>query len=139
MAFGIFYDLLLTTPFTGTLDNTQQFDGSTADRDFSLVLGDDANDGSTMQTKINGGVDQIVFSTTDSNVAVNTPESSDVKLSLTQAGLATAIAGAPLNMGITVASGTGGAVQFWIRIAAPAMPSGEYLELSIVDNGTEQL
>ena len=135
--FKLWTDAGLTTEFAGPLVNDQDADGSTADQDYVLYIG--SNDAAkTMQTKVNPGIDQISLSIADTAPAAG-PEVSHVKLALTNAALDAAVAGDPLNLGLTIAGGVVNAVPVHIRISAPIMPGGEYNHLSISDNGTEEV
>jgi hypothetical protein len=73
--------------------------------------------GRIVQAVSNPGVDyiQVFPADTASGSGFST---SGVKLALTQAGLATATAGAALNLATSISSGTSHAVSFWIRVTS---------------------
>jgi len=135
--FKLYQDAGLTTEFVGPLVNTQDADGTTAAQDYQLFIGSTVA-GKTMRTKVNPGVDNITLNISD-NTPANGPEATDIKLATTLIGLDSAVAGDPLLLGVTIASGVPNAVAIFIRITAPAMVSATYNHLSIADNGTEEV
>lgn len=135
--FKIFQDAGLTTEFAGPIINTQNADGTTPDQDYTFYIGS-TDVGKTMRTKINPGVDDILLTITDTTPA-NGPEAVDVKLATTLIGLDSAVGGASLNLGSSILSEVVNAVQFFVRIAGPAIASGTYNQLIIIDNGTEEV
>lgn len=140
--FNLYNDSALTSLFGGTL--THEFDagGGDSDSDFVLYIGSTAAD-KTMQTKVDSGVTSISIAVTDLTASLG-PEVSDVKMALTNGGLAGATAGAPLALGATILSNLQGEstvsnqVAIHIRIAATAMASGNYTHLMLDDNGTKE-
>ena len=81
----------------------------------------------------NPGVDQIAVSIADSAGGSGEPTTA-IKLASTQGGLATATAGASLNIGTQVNSGTANAVTFWARIDDQTATLGSYTDLSLTHN-----
>lgn len=122
----------LTTEFTGSLSAVQNVDGSTGRQDFQLWLGSTAS-GKTLQAESNPGTDQIALSVVDASVGTGHP-ASEVKLALTQGGLAGATGGAALNLGTSIASGVGTAVTFWVGIQDSTGVVGTSTELSVQTN-----
>lgn len=137
--FKLHVDAALTTPFINPLITTKDADGSSPDSDYVLYLGS-VEILKTMQTKVNPGVDPIILSILDTVPAPGDgPEPTDIKLALSNAGLTAAVAGDPLSLGTTISGGVGAAIEIHIRISGPVMPSGTYNEISISDNGTEEV
>lgn len=62
-------------------------------------------------------------------------EANEIKLATTQGGLTGATAGAFLNIGTSVTSGTGNAVTVWLRIDDATATIGTETELRISTNG----
>ena len=130
--FKIYTDAALTTEFTGTLSFTQNVDGSTGRQDVQLWLGSTST-GKTLQAQSNPGVDQIALSVVDSAPASGHP-ASEVKLALTQGGLAGATGGDSLNLGTAISSSVGNAVTFWIGVTDSTGVGGTSTELSVQTN-----
>lgn len=127
-------DAARTTEFVGTLDIESWADGTTPDQDFVLYLGSNEA-GTDLVTITNPAVDQINFSIADNTPAAG-PEVADIKLALSNAGLDAAVAGAALDVGLSLAVNVSLAVH--IRVSSPALAKAEYLHLSITDNGLKQ-
>jgi hypothetical protein len=66
------------------------------------------------QSKSAPGVNQLQVVLVDNDTG-DIVEPENVKLALTEVGLAGAVAGAPLNLGTSIESGTEGAVTFWLQ------------------------
>lgn len=130
--FKIYTDETLTTEFTGTLNFTQNVDGSTGMQTAQLWLGSTST-GKTLQAQSNPGVDQITLSVVDSAPASGHP-ASEVKLALTEPGLAGATGGAPLNLGTAISSGVGNKATFWIGVTDSTGVIGTSTELSVQTN-----
>ncbi|PHS70540.1 MAG: hypothetical protein COB22_07900 [Cycloclasticus sp.] len=134
MAFDIYTDTNLTQVFVPPINFEHNSDGSTGDLDAVLYIGD-PNSGGQLQAASNPGVDQIVATLGDSNVNPgNTPETVDVKLATSNGGLTAAVAGDPLNLGVTIAGGVGNKVELHMRVVLPTAPVAVYNELSINTN-----
>ena len=112
--FGVYLDAGLTTPLSGDIKFSHNNDGSTGDVDKVVYIGS-TNSAKILQTVVNPGVDQITLTINDSDAGAGTPKPADVKLALTAAGLDSAVAGDPLNIGVSVAGGVAGAVAIYIR------------------------
>jgi len=129
----------LTAELVGSLAINQRQDGTTGDVDGVIYLGS-IEEGKTLQADSDPGVDQIVVSIADSNVDPgNSPEITDIKLSTSNAGLASAVAGDPLNVGLTLTSGVGNKVEVHYRIITPTAPTGTYAELSLNTNPVREI
>ena len=135
MPFGIFTDTNLTSPLVGPIDFQQNSDGSTGDLEAVVYVGN-LEASKQIQADSDPGVDQIVATLTDISVDPgNSPEITDFKLATSALGLDSAVAGDPLNLGLTIASGAGNKVAIHIRAATPTAPGGVvYDEISIVLN-----
>lgn len=134
MAFGIYTDTNLTQAFVPPINFEHNSDDSTGDLDAVLYLGD-PDSGGQLQAASNPGVDQIVATLVDNNVNPGiTPETVDVKLATSNGGLTAAVAGDPLNLGLTIAGGTGNKVEIHMRVQLPTAPVAIYNELSVDTN-----
>lgn len=133
--FKIYTDAGLTNELSGNIVTVHNNDGTTGNIDRAYYIGSTVV-GKTLQTAVNGGVDQIVLSLLDSNVAANTPAVTDFKLALTLLGLDAATAGAPLNLGTTILSDIANALPFYVRISKP---DGAGIEISLETNELEEL
>lgn len=136
MAFDIFLNAALTTPVT-TLTVNQDTSGSTAPVQFHLYLGS-TSVGVILRTLVNPGTDQIQVSINDSTVGTGALPTY-CKLALTQAGLATASAGAPLNLGTVITSGVANAVGFWLQVSDTSGVQGTKTDLSLTTNTLGEL
>lgn len=76
------------------------------------------------------GTNQLVLSVVDSNGATD-EEVTDVKLALTEGGLATAVAGDPLDLGTSILSGVANAVSVWVEIGDSSGAVGTYTDISL--------
>ena len=114
--FQLYTDSGLTTPYPGTIPFAQSTDGYLAPVELQMWAGL-TDTGRIVQAVSNPGVDyiQVFPADTASGSGFST---SGVKLALTQAGLATATAGAALNLATSISSGTSHAVSFWIRVTS---------------------
>jgi hypothetical protein len=121
-SFGFYLDSGLTQPITG---NVSVSEGSS---DFRFYLGSTSS-AVKLQDATNPGVDDMYVSIVDSAPGSG-PEVTWVKLALTQAGLATAIAGDPLSIGNTLYGGTSFSLPFWVRISNTLSGVASSTELS---------
>ena len=110
-SFGLFLDSALTQPANVVTLTEDITTGTPTDK--HLYFGSTAT-GTKCQANSNPGTDQITISLTDSTPGAGHP-TTDIKLALTQVGLDAAAAGAALNLGSTVNSGTANAVSVWLR------------------------
>lgn len=110
----------------------QKSDGSAGPVDFIVYLGS-VLPGKKIEAQSSPGVDQIVLGVLDSNSGSG-QASTSVKLSLTASGLSSATAGASLNLGATILSGTDNALQVHVRVEASNLSTGTYTDLSLETN-----
>ena len=114
--FQLWTDSALTNPLPNPVPFVQSTDGAIAPVDLQIWAGlTDA--GRIVQAESNPGVDQIQIMPFDSAVGSGF-STSGVKLALTQGGLDGATAGAALNLGTSISSGSANAVSFWVRITS---------------------
>lgn len=83
------------------------------------------------------GVDPIEISIADSNAGSGQPTTA-VKLATSQAGLASATAGAALEIGAQVLSGVAGAFTFWARLTDATGVTGSYSDLSLIHTDIQE-
>lgn len=139
--FKFYTDSGLTTEHTGNLVASHDVDQLSGDVDQVLYFGSVAAS-KTLQAVSNPGVDQITLSLADSNVSPgNGPETTDYKLALTALGLDSAVAGDPLDIGTTLNSGVGNAVQVHIRRSPPDTTgvTGVFTECSFATNSVQEI
>ena len=82
-----------------------------------------------IQDATNPGIDQLVASITDSAPASGV-ETTDIRLALSEAGLAGATPGASLNIGATILGGSANAVRVWYQWDN-IVGAGTYTEISL--------
>jgi hypothetical protein len=70
--------------------------------------------GKKFQAVSNPGVDQVQVMIDDQSPLSGQPATA-IKLALSEAGLSSAIAGAPLSIGVTVLSGVANAIPVWVQ------------------------
>lgn len=97
-----------------------------------LWLGSTAT-GFTFKAQSNPGVDNITVSPTDADGATGQTTAA-IKLASSQAGLASAVAGAALALVPTITSGVANAVTFWVEINDQTGVAGSYTDLSLTTN-----
>ncbi len=112
--FDIYSDAGLTTPGAAAIPLIGLADVGAPPVDVQLFFGSVAT-GMKCQADSAPGVAQITVSLTDADALSGHP-ATDILLATTQAGLAGATPGAALNLGTTVLSGVGNAVEFWVRL-----------------------
>ena len=138
-SFKFYADAGLTTEIVGPLSFSQNKDGSTGDIDGVAYYGSN-NEGTTVQADSNPGTDQIIVLLNDStsNEGIG-PQANDVKLASSNANLGAAVAGDPLNIGLTVTAGVGNQVEVHYRMITPAVvDAGTYNELGFSTNATRE-
>lgn len=113
ITFKFYSDAALTTAITAPLAFSQSTPSPTAN-DKVVYLGSVAS-GKTAEAASDPGVDPILVSIIDAASGSGSP-ATDVKLAATSGGLATATAGAPLNIGTQILSGSANAVEIHIRV-----------------------
>jgi hypothetical protein len=115
-----------------TLSTSLKASGSSTD--FRLWFGSaETEDAYKVEADSDPGVDQITISITDSDPG-NGHEDTAVKLALTEGGLATAVAGDPLDIGTAVNSGASNAVEVWVRVADTIGSLAVSTELGLTTN-----
>lgn len=87
--------------------------------------------GKTLQAASAPGVDPVTVVAADADTGAGLAAST-IKLALSAGGLATAVGGAPLTLGTTIASGAAIAV-FW-RFTTGASAAGVHTDLSLTTN-----
>ena len=132
MALGFHTDAALTTPVSGNLQAPQKTDGSTDPVVFELWLGD-PDTGYDYEADSDPGTDQITVSISDSAPGTG-HATTEVKLATTVAGLASATAGASLNIGVTLVSGSANAQKICIEVDDATATVGTSTELSVGTN-----
>lgn len=97
--------------------------GSSGDGYF--LVGDPEED-TVLEATSDAGIDPIQVSISDSAPGSGV-EGSHIKLALSEAGLASAIAGDPLSLGSSILGGVANAVKVWVRWvnSTGGAPSGE--------------
>jgi len=131
ITFKFYSDAALTTAITAPLAFSQATPSPTPD-DKVVYLGSVAS-GKTAEAVSDPGVDQIVVSIVDSASGSGSP-ATDVKLALSSGGLSSATAGAPLNIGTSIASGTANATAIHIRVLDSTGSVGTHADLSLETN-----
>lgn len=124
--FGFFADPALTTPLT-SLAMTTVLDGASVLPAPAVVYFGSTEAGRSL-TNYGGG--EITVSAVDAAPASGLPTSA-VLLSLSEAGLATATAGEPLEIGELLTSGPENCVAVWVAVDASAAV-GTYTDLALV-------
>jgi hypothetical protein len=129
-SFGFFQDSGLTQPIVG---NYQIGEGT---NDYRFYLG--CTDASKkLQDAASPGVTALEIDIADANPGSG-PETSWVKLALTQGGLSTAVAGASLSVGTTILGGAASAVPFWVRIGNTLSGVTSSIDLSLAITGVKE-
>ena len=131
ITFAIFHDSALTTPVDAENPIATSHAGSTS-QDVQLWFGSPASDVSA-QAQSDPGTDPITITPTDAASGSGQPATA-VKLATSQVGLASATAGAALEIGTEVLSGTANAFSFWARLTNALTVVGTYDDLSLEVN-----
>jgi hypothetical protein len=131
LSFGFYHDSALTTPI-GTGDEADFNVIGTGYADLQIWFGSTATDRRARATS-DPGTDQITVTPTDAD-AITGLATSAVKLATSQAGLTAATAGAALEIGTQVLSGSANAFPFWVRVTSPTDTPAVHLDLSLVTN-----
>jgi hypothetical protein len=76
------------------------------------------------------GVNQLAVSVVDADSLTGAPDT-DIKLALTEAGLATATPGDPLDLGVEILSGVANGVPFWVQYDDSIGTTAEYTDLTL--------
>jgi len=132
--YNLYHDANLTNPVEAVdpLVTEHNADGSTGNVDTHLYFGCPT---ASLQAQASSdpGVDDIMLSIADA-IPGNSHAKTVIKLASTQLGLATAVAGDPLNIGITVLSGAANKVDVWVRVNEGAQPVVNWTDLSLETN-----
>lgn len=133
-SFKFYHDSALTSEITSgnPLTATQDTANALPDVDKTIYFGSTVT-GNKAQANSNPGVDQIVLSVIDANNTTGSP-ATEFKLALSSAALASAVAGASLNLGLTVNSGVANAVPIYTRRNSVLGTAGTYTDLSLETN-----
>ena len=130
LTFKFFTDVGLTAPVSAPILASQNDAGTTPAIETQLWFGS-ATAGVKAQALSDPGVDQITISVTDA-----TPGAShlptEIKLALTQGGLAAATPGAALDLGVTVTSAV--PVEFWAQIDDATLLVSTETDLGLTTN-----
>lgn len=131
MTYDFYQDDSLAIPLEDFAGWIEADDGSTSPQDKRIKLGSPAA-GRIAKTQTNPGVNHILVSLSDANAGTGEPVSA-FRLAMSQAGLASATPGAPLDLGVTqIQSGVANAVAFWIRVDDQTGVAGDYADVSLV-------
>ena len=122
-------DSALLTELSSAVIIEQNVDGSTGDVDGVVYLGSVVA-GKSYQADSDPGVDSLILTIADADPSAITPLPADLKIATTNAGLAAAVAGAPLDLGLTIQGGEANRVEVHYRMATPAAPVADYSDLS---------
>lgn len=87
-----------------------------------------------VQADSDPGVDDIEIAIVDADGGGTGNADTACKLATSQVGLAAAVAGDPLAIGPTLASGVANAYPFWLRVSNAATVVGVYTDLSLETN-----
>lgn len=133
-AFGFFHDASLTQPVGAgsPISATQDTLNSLAPVDKQIWFGS-TNSAIKTQANSNPGTDSITVAPADAAAGSGQPTTA-VKLALSQAGLASATAGASLALGTAVSGGVANAIAFWVRLDDQTAVLGAYTDLSLTTN-----
>ena len=137
LTFKLYHDSSLTSEITS--GNPMLFThvvGASDSQDDLIYLGSTAT-GTQLQTVTNPGSDPVVVSVEDANPGTGSPYT-EVKLALSSGGLASATAGASLNLSATLLSGVGNAVPIYVRRTSTLGTAGNYTDVSLAVADVEE-
>lgn len=140
MPFAIYHDAALTQPANGAnkLVCPQASDGSTGAYDTSVYVGSTDTAGSKqLRAASNPGVAQLQIAPVDAAGGSGSP-ATDIKLSLSAGGLATATGGAALNLGTTILSGVANAVRVYVRVTDSTHAVATNTDISLQIAGAQE-
>jgi hypothetical protein len=130
MSIGFFTDSGLSQP-AARLTATAAANGSgSSDHQFWLGGTDEMREHVAASDP---GVDDVEVSITDGAGGASLLPSA-LRMATTQGGLSTAMPGAPLAVGTSIAGGSANAVAVWVRVDAPAIAAAIYDNLSLTTN-----
>ena len=138
ITFQFFHDSALTQPINSgnPITATQDTTNTLAPVDKQIWFGS-TTVGVKARATSSPGVDQISVSISDTNAGTGEPTTA-IKLASAQAGLTAATAGAALNLGTQVLSGSANAVTLWARIDDATATAGSYTDLSLATNNLDE-
>ena len=128
ITFKFYLDSSLTTELT-SVDQAFYSDGSSGAIDRQVYIGS-TTPSKKLLAASNPGVDSIQIQAIDSNGATG-QLAADIKLALTQGGLASSTGGAALAIAAQILSGVAQALPFWMRITPSNMAEGAYADLRL--------
>ncbi len=134
-ALNLFTDLLLIDPAATPLALAQDTDGIMPPHQRQFWIG--STDASIrFRALSNPGIDQVQLQIVDSASGSGQPASA-IKLATTQAGLATAIGGATLDLGVEILSGVANALPVWVQFTDATGVVATDLALKLQTNALE--
>lgn len=110
----LYVDAALSTAAVSPLEFVQDNQGVAPPHARRFFLGSIDAAGTLFEAASNPGVDQITLSITDADPGAH-QETTSIKLARTEAGLATAVPGAALDLGTSITAGAAGAVEVWVQ------------------------
>lgn|SRR5574340_375026 len=133
-SFKFYHDAALTQEITSgnPLTATQDTANALAAVDKTIYLGS-TNAANKIQAVSNPGVDAISVGIVDADAGTGAP-ATEFKLALTSGGLATATAGAALNLSATITGGVANAVPIYTRRDSVLGTPGVYTDLTLETN-----
>jgi len=131
--FGFYMDAALTDPYDAGTDFVGPFIGETFPIDSVIYFGS-TDTGRKVQADSDPGVDNLVVNLVDA-AAGSGVETTDFKLATTSGGLDSAVAGDPLDLGVTqLVGGVGNAVAIHVRCSyAGGIIDDQNVSLQFVD------
>lgn len=138
ITFKFFHDSALTQEITSgnPIAATQDTTNTLGPVDKQIWFGSTAS-GTKARATSSPGVDQISVSIADAASGSGEPTTA-VKLATAQSGLTGATAGAELNIGTQVLSGSANAFTLWCRIDDATLVAGSYTDLSLTTNNLDE-
>ena len=121
-------EITALNPLTATADTA----GGLPAVDKTIYLGSTATD-MQFQASSDPGVDPITVDIVDANAGTGSPDT-QFKLALSSGGLASAVAGASLELSHTILSGVANAVPIYTRRTNTLTTAGSYTDLTLETN-----
>ena len=128
ISLAFYLDAGLTSP-ASAVSIAQAVDGSSSAVDRVVYLGSPVA-GKKFEQAAAPGTGQISLSIADA-ASGSGVQASHVKLATSSGGLASATAGAALNLGTSLLSGVANAVPVYLRVDTPALTAGVYSDISL--------
>lgn len=137
ITFKAFHDSALTSEITsGNPMLSTHTVGATDYTDDLIYIGSNAS-GTKLQAVSDPGVDPVVVSVADAGPGSGAP-ASEIKLALSSGGLASAVAGASLDLSATLLSGVANAVPVHVRRTSALSTPGAYTDVSLLIDAVEE-